>query len=67
MKYLAFIYVLEHETSNAFTYLRVSFGCHDGKGVLMMKVVTVNLLIQNFCSKVFDKKASGTFHKVLST
>ena len=58
---------LEHETSNAFTYLRVSFGCHDGKGVLMMKVVTVNLLIQNFCSKVFDKKASGTFHKVLST
>ena len=67
MKYLAFIYVLEHETSNPFTYFRVSFGCHDGRGDLMMKVVTVNLLIQNFCSKVFDKTAGGTFHKVLST
>ena len=67
MKYLAFIYVLEHETSNAFTYFRVSFGCLDGKGLVKNKIVTVNLLIQNFCSKVFDKKAGGTFHKVLST
>ena len=45
-------YVLEHETSNAFTHFRVLFGCLDGKGFVMKKVVAVNPLIQNFCSKI---------------